>query len=74
MKASAASDLIIGGAALAGHAFRAGLVDECQLLVWPVLVGGGKPALPSRLRIDLDLLHERRMSKGVLYLRYGIPT
>jgi dihydrofolate reductase len=73
MKASAASDLTIGGAALAGHAFRAGLVDECHLLVWPVLVGGGKPALPNSFRADLELLDERRVGNRVLYLRYGIP-
>ena len=48
--------ITVGGAALAGHAFRAGLVDECQLLVRPVVVGGGKPALPSRLHVDLELL------------------
>ena len=41
------SDLIVGGPTLAAHAFSAGLVDECHLFIWPVLVGGGKPALPS---------------------------
>jgi dihydrofolate reductase len=73
MKAMAARDLTIGGAALAARAFEAGLVDECQLLVHPIIIGGGKPGLPSGLRIPLELLDERRLSKGVLYLRYGIP-
>ena len=48
MKASATSDLTVGGAHLAAHAFKAGLIDECHLFIRPVLVGGGKPALPDR--------------------------
>ena len=47
LKAAASSDLTIGGANLAAQAFKAGLVDECQLFVWPMIVGGGKPALPD---------------------------
>jgi dihydrofolate reductase len=74
LKASATSDLTIGGANLAAHAFAAGLVDEYQLMVHPVIVGGGKPAVPSGLRIDLELLDERRLSGGVVYLRYRIAT
>ena len=72
MKASATSDLIVGGPALAAHAFRAGLVDECQLFVVPMLVGGGKPSLPSDTRAELELLDERRFSSGVVYLRYRV--
>jgi dihydrofolate reductase len=69
-KASAASDLTVGGSNLAAHAFKAGLVDECHLFIWPVLLGGGKPALPSDARAELELLDERRFSNGVMYLRY----
>jgi dihydrofolate reductase len=74
MKASATSDLTVGGAHLAAHAFKAGLVDECHLFIHPVLVGGGKPALPSDIRADLELLDDRRLSNGVVYLRYRIAT
>jgi dihydrofolate reductase len=70
MKASATSDLIVGGAELAAHAFKAGLVDECHLFIVPVIVGGGKPALPANVRADLELLDERRFNSGVVYLRY----
>jgi dihydrofolate reductase len=72
MKAAATRDLMVGGAHLAAQAFQAGLVDECHLLIHPVLVGAGKPALPSHLRTDLDLLHDRQIGNGVMYLRYGI--
>lgn len=72
-KASAASDLTVGGSNLAAHAFKAGLVDECHLFIWPVLLGGGKPALPSDARAEFELLDERRFSNGVMYLRYRTP-
>jgi dihydrofolate reductase len=74
MKASATSDLTVGGALLAAHALKAGLVDECHLFIRPILLGGGKPALPSDTRAELELLDDRRLSKGVVYLRYRIPT
>lgn len=70
MKTSAGSDLTVGGPTLAAHAFNAGLVDECQLFVYPVLVGEGKPAFPSDARAQLELLEEHRFSNGVVHLRY----
>ena len=70
MKALATSDLTVGGANLAAHAFKAGLVDECHLFIVPVLLGGGKPSLPSGTRAELELLDERRFGNGVVYLRY----
>ncbi|WP_426514636.1 dihydrofolate reductase family protein [Dactylosporangium sp. McL0621] len=63
----------MGGANLAAQAFAAGLVDECQLLVWPHVVGGGKPALPADMRGALELLDEHRFANGVVYLRYRTP-
>jgi dihydrofolate reductase len=74
MKTSATRDLTVGGAHLAMHALNAGLVDECHLFIRPVLVGGGKPALSSGTRAELELLDDRRLGNGVVYLRYRIPT
>ena len=74
MKASAASDLTVGGATLAAHAFNAGLVDECQLFIYPVLVGEGKRAFPTDAHIQLELLDERRFGNGVVNLRYRIQS
>jgi dihydrofolate reductase len=73
LKATAGSDLTVGGANLAAQAFRAGLVDECQLFVLPVLLGGGKPGLPTGTRADLELLDEHRFRNGVVRLRYRLP-
>lgn len=72
MKEQAKQDLLIGGPELAAHAFHAGLIDECQLLLAPVTVGGGKPALPKDIRLKLELLEERRFSNGMVYLRYRV--
>jgi dihydrofolate reductase len=72
LKASASSDVTVGGSTLAAHAFGAGLVDECQLFVYPVLVGGGKPAFPGDARVQLDLLEEHWFGSGVVNLRYRI--
>jgi dihydrofolate reductase len=67
---SSGSDISIGGAELAGQAIAAGLVDELQLLLVPVLVGGGKRALPNDVRARLELLDERRFQSGAVFLRY----
>ena len=71
LKATSESDLLIGGPELAGQAIRAGLVDEYHLFLAPVLVGGGKRALPDGVRVNLELLDERRFASGFIYLRYG---
>jgi dihydrofolate reductase len=70
MKQSARSDISIGGAELAGQAIAAGLVDELQLLLVPVLVGGGKRALLNGVHASLELLDERRFQSGTVFLRY----
>lgn len=72
LKECSERDLSIGGARLAGVALAAGLVDECQLFLCPVVVGGGKRALPDGVRARLELLDERRFRGGVVFLRYGV--
>jgi dihydrofolate reductase len=72
MKDALDRDMTIGGPDLAAQAFRAGLVDRCQLFLTPVIVGGGKPALPGKVRLDLDLLTERRFDSGVVFLDYRV--
>jgi dihydrofolate reductase len=70
MKAATEQDILVGGPNLAAHAFKAGLIDEVNLFLTPVLVGGGKPALPSNIRLELELLEERRFRSGMVHLRY----
>jgi dihydrofolate reductase len=65
-------DISVGGAALASQALRAGLVDEYQTFIAPVVVGGGKRALPDDVHLELELLDERRFGNGTVYLRYRV--
>ena len=74
MKASARADLTIGGAELAALAFRANLIDECHLFLNPIVVGGGKQALLSKVRTRLDLLDEGRFGSGVVHLHYRVTS
>ena len=70
LKEDADRDISVGGPGLAHHAFAAGLVDEVHLFVNPVVVGGGKPALPTDLRVDLELVDERSFANGVVHLHH----
>jgi dihydrofolate reductase len=71
LKETAGHDITVGGPGLAAEAIRAGLVDEYQLFLVPVVVGGGKRALPDGVQLELELLDERRFESGVVHLRYG---
>jgi dihydrofolate reductase len=73
-KSSASRDLSIGGATIAATALRAGLVDQVDLLLVPVIVGGGLRAMPDGVRARLDLVDERRFSSGVVHLQHRIRT
>jgi dihydrofolate reductase len=70
LKAAASSDLIVGGPNLAAQALKAGLVEECHLFIWPVVLAGRKPALPDDTRTEFELLEERRFRNGVVHLAY----
>jgi dihydrofolate reductase len=74
LKQSSEADIAVGGAELAGRAIGAGLVDECHLLLCPIVVGGGKRALPDNVRAQLELLDERRFRNGVVHLQYRLSV
>jgi dihydrofolate reductase len=74
MKSVADRDLSIGGPDVAGHAFRAGLVDDVHLFVFPVVLGGGKPAVPRDVALQLELVHARTFGSGVVHLHHRVRT
>ncbi len=74
MQSSATRDLTVAGAELASLAFAAGLIDECHLLLNPILVGGGKQALPRGVRARLEPLDEGRFVDGVVHLHYRVTS
>ena len=65
-------DVSVGGPTLAAHALRAGIVDQLNLYLHPVVVGGGTPALPDGVRLDLRLRSERRFGAGAVHLGYDV--
>jgi len=74
LKSAAEHDMRVAGADLAGQAIKAGLVDEVRLFLVPVVVGGGKRALPGGVRSDLELLDTQRFASGAVYLRYCLQS
>jgi dihydrofolate reductase len=74
LKEKATADVAVGGAQLAGQAIAAGLVDDYHLFLVPILVGGGKRALPDNVRARLKLIDERRFTSGVVHLHYRVSV
>jgi dihydrofolate reductase len=74
MKARLERDITVGGPDLAAQAMKAGLVDECHLIVAPIVVGGGKQSLPDNVRLKLELLDEHRFGNGMVHLYYRTRT
>lgn len=72
MKTSSERDLNIAGPHLAAEAFRAGLIDETHLFLAPIAVGAGTPALPRDVRLELELMDERRFDGGFVYVRHRV--
>lgn len=72
LKASTKHDITIDGPELAAHALRANLVDEVQMIVSPVIVGGGKPFFPKGVRMNLELIEELGFRNGVVVLKYAV--
>jgi dihydrofolate reductase len=72
LKADSDHDITVDGPELAAEAIRAGVVDEFQIIVCPVVVGGGKRFFPDGVRLDLELVEERRFGNGVVVLRYVV--
>jgi dihydrofolate reductase len=74
LKARAVRDITVGGPELAAQAIEAGLVDELHLFLTPIVIGGGTRSLPDSVRLELELLDERRFGNGVVHLHYRIRT
>jgi dihydrofolate reductase len=74
LKEDAERDISIGGPTLAAEAIRAGLVDECHLVLMPVVVGGGTPFFPQGVRVELELIDERRFAGGAVHVHYRMRS
>jgi dihydrofolate reductase len=74
LKQSSPTELSIGGAELGGQAITAGLVDELRLLLAPVIVGAGKPALPAGIHSKLQLNDTHTFANGFVYISYRLQA
>ena len=72
LRETSSAELLVGGPGLAAHALRSGVVDEIRLVLSPVAVGAGKPAFPTDLRLDLELINERRFRNGAVHVVYRV--
>ena len=64
-------DIGVGGAGLAAELVAAGLVDDFQIFVAPIVLGGGTRFFPPLdRRIPLELVERREFAGGVQFLRY----
>ncbi len=71
LKEQPGKDLAVGGAGLARACMELDLIDEWQLFVSPVLLGGGTSFFPAlQKRIDLELAETKTFGGRVVYLRY----
>ncbi len=66
----ATGNVTIEGPTLAAEAFRLGLIDVVELLICPVIVGGGTRTLPDGVHVDLTLTREKRFDNGMVQLTY----
>jgi dihydrofolate reductase len=71
LKAAQGKDIYTDGSSVLVHTLTEhGLVDEYSLLVYPVVLGGGKRLFPAGLRVDLRLVEARPFPSGVVLMRY----
>ncbi|WBB64000.1 dihydrofolate reductase family protein [Streptomyces sp. WMMC500] len=72
LKAEAGKDLLLmGGASLAAALRSHGLIDEYQVVVHPVVLGGGKALFPEPAeRLDLQLVESRTFDSRSVLLSY----
>jgi dihydrofolate reductase len=73
LKAQPGKALSVGGATIAADFIKQNLIDEYQLFVQPVILGGGRPFFPAlENRIRLRLVETRKFSSGVYLLCYQV--
>jgi dihydrofolate reductase len=73
LKEQPGKSIYMDGSSVLVHAFAAhGLVDEYHLLVYPVVLGGGKRVFAEGARTNLTLLETRTFPTGVVLMRYAV--
>jgi len=74
IKTQSVGPVSIGGATLAARALDENLVDVIRLVVHPVIIGAGTPALAVANRREVELVDERTFAGGAQYLAYRMTS
>ena len=72
LKAQSGKNIAIDGSSVLVHTLAEhDLIDEYNLLVYPVVLGSGKKLFPEGLHIHLHLIEARPIPSGVVLMRYA---
>jgi dihydrofolate reductase len=72
LKAQPGKNIAIDGSSVLVHTLvQHDLVDEYSLLVYPIVLGGGKKLFPDGVRVNLRLLGSQAFPSGVVLMRYA---
>jgi dihydrofolate reductase len=73
LKATLDKDILVyGSSVLAETLFNEGLVDDVNLIFFPVVVGEGKKMFKDGESFTLDLVETRAMEPGAVLLQYNV--
>jgi dihydrofolate reductase len=71
LKQGAGQNIVLDGSSVLAHTLIAhNLVDEYNLHVYPLVLGGGKRLFPAGTRVALQLVEARPLSTGVVFHQY----
>jgi dihydrofolate reductase len=73
LKAQPGKNILMDGSSVLVHTLaQHDLIDEYHLLVYPLVLGGGKKVFPDGLRAALRLVESRSFPTGVTLMRYTV--
>jgi dihydrofolate reductase len=73
LKAQPDKNILMDGSSMLIHTLaRNDLIDEYSLLVYPLVLGGGKRLFADGLRSNLRLVESRAFPSGVVLVRYTV--
>jgi len=72
LKAQSGKNITIDGSSVLVHTLAEhDLIDEYQLHVYPIVLGGGKKLFPDGKRVNLRLIESKPLPSGVVFTRYA---
>ena len=73
LKAQPGKNMLIDGSSVLIHSLAENdLIDEYRLIVYPVVLGGGKKVFADGVRLNLQLVEARPLPSGVVLTHYTV--